>query len=445
VERFTESVSFDQRLYAHDIRGSIAHAQMLASVGLISPVEARQIEEGLLEIGREIEAGRFEFRIELEDVHMHIERALIERLGDVGRKLHTARSRNDQVSTDLRLWVRDAMDEIDRLLVDLQRAFVGRCDRDRDVILPGYTHLQRAQPVLAPHYWLAYCEKFERDRGRLADCRRRTNVLSLGAAALAGTSLPIDRHEVAARLGFDGVAANSLDVSSDRDFVLEFAFVLTLIAEHLSTWAEEWILWSTSEFSFLKLPQAFCTGSSIMPQKINPDVLELVRGKSARVIGRLTTLLVLVKGLPLAYNRDLQEDKPPLFDAFDTVRDCLQLAAPLVAGAELNRSAIQERLDRGHLDATTLMEHLIRRGTAQRTAHELVGNLVRTALDRGCRLSDLSVEDFQRADPQLDEGIYDVLGVQRAVAAFVSYGSTAPEQVDRQIAAWKEKLEVITP
>jgi argininosuccinate lyase len=278
----------------------------------------------------------------------------------------------------------------------------------------------------------------------LADCRRRTNVLSLGAAALAGTSLPIDRHDVAARLGFDGVAANSLDVSSDRDFVLEFAFVLSVIAEHLSTWAEEWILWSTSEFNFLKLPQAFCTGSSIMPQKINPDVLELVRGKTARVIGRLTTLLVLVKGLPLAYNRDLQEDKPPLFDAFDTVRDCLQLAAPLAAGAELNRPAIRERLDRGHLDATTLMEHLIRRGIPQRTAHELVGNLVRTALDRGCRLSDLPVEDFQRAHPELDSAIYDVLGVERAVAAFVSYGSTAPAEVDRQIASWKQKLPVVS-
>ncbi len=273
---------------------------------------------------------------------------------------------------------------------------------DADVILPGYTHLQRAQPVLAPHYWLAYCEKFQRDRQRLADCRRRTNVLPLGAAALAGTSLPIDRADVAARLGFDAVAANSLDAASDRDFVLEFAFVLAMIAEHLSTWAEEWILWSTVEFDFLKLPQAFCTGSSIMPQKINPDVLELIRGKTARVIGNLQTLLVLVKGLPLAYNRDLQEDKPPLFDSFDTVRASLELAAPLVAGAELNRAAIAERLDRGHLDATTLMEHLIRRGIPQRTAHGLVGRLVRKALDRGVRLADLSLEEFREAQPDLD-------------------------------------------
>jgi argininosuccinate lyase len=440
VEKFTESVSFDQRLYAHDIRGSIAHAQMLAKVGLISADECQQIEQELKAIQIDIEAGRFEYRIELEDIHMHIERALIERLGDVGRKLHTARSRNDQVSTDLRLWTRDAIDHVDRLLIELQQAFVSRVDRDRDVILPGYTHLQRAQPVLAPHYWLAYCEKFERDRGRLADCRKRTNILSLGAAALAGTSLPIDRHDVAQRLGFEAVAANSLDVSSDRDFVLEFAFVLSMIAEHLGTWAEEWILWSTSEFNFLKLPQSFCTGSSIMPQKVNPDVLELVRGKTSRVIGRLASLLVLIKGLPLAYNRDLQEDKPQLFDAFDTVAACLELAAPLVAGTELNRSAIAERLDRGHLDATTLMEHLIRRGMPQRSAHEVVGKLVRKALDRNCRLSDLSVDDFQQAHPELDDQVYQVLGVERAVASFVSYGSTGPEQVEKQISAWKEKL-----
>jgi argininosuccinate lyase len=438
VEQFTESVSFDRRLYAQDIAGSIAHAQMLASVGLIARDECCQIEQTLGDIRQEIEQGKFHFSYELEDIHMHIERALVDRLGDTGRKLHTARSRNDQVSTDLRLWVREAIDQIDAGLLDLQRAFVGRCDGDLDVILPGYTHMQRAQPVLAPHYWLAYCEKFARDRQRLADCRRRTNVLSLGAAALAGTSLPIDRSEVARRLAFDEVAANSLDASSDRDFVLEFAFGLALIAAHLSTWAEEWILWSTVEFNFLKLPQAFCTGSSIMPQKVNPDVLELTRGKTARVIGNLQTLLVLVKGLPLAYNRDLQEDKPPIFDSFDTVRAALEVAAPLVAGAELNREAIGERLDRGHLDATTLMEYLIRRGIPQRTAHGLVGRLVRKALDAGVRLADLPLGDFQQADAGLDESIYKVLGADRAVAAMTSYGSTGPEQVKQQIARWKK-------
>ena len=442
VERFTESVSFDHRLYAQDITGSIAHAQMLAKVGLLTADECRQIEHALAEIRVEIEQGRMPFRTELEDIHLHVERALIDRLGDVGRKLHTARSRNDQVSTDLRLWVRDAIDQIDRRLEDLQKAFVGRCDADRDVILPAYTHLQRAQPVLAPHYWLAYCEKLERDRDRLADCRGRTNVLSLGAAAVAGTSLPIDREDVARRLGFDAVARNSIDVSSDRDFVVEFAFCLALVAEHLSTWAEEWILWSTTEFDFLRLPQAFCTGSSIMPQKVNPDVLELTRGKTARVVGNLTSLLVLLKGLPLAYNRDLQEDKERIFDSFDTVNACLELAAPLVAGAKLNLDAIRQKLDRGHLDATTLMEHLIQRGTPQRTAHHVVGRLVRTALDRGVRLSDLTLDELKAADPSLDEKMQGVLGVEKAVSAFVSYGSTGPTQVAEQIAMWKQKLKL---
>jgi argininosuccinate lyase len=440
VEEFTESVSFDRRLYAQDIDASIAHAQMLAKVGLLTADECRQIEQSLGDIRREIEQGRFPFRTELEDIHMHVERALVDRLGDTGRKLHTARSRNDQVATDLRLWVRQAIDQIDALLVDLQRAFVGRCEADADVILPGYTHLQRAQPVLAAHYWLAYCEKFQRDRQRLADCRRRANVLPLGAAALAGTSLPIDRADVAARLGFDQVAANSLDAASDRDFVLETAFVLAMIAEHLSAWAEEWILWSTVEFGFLKLPQAFCTGSSIMPQKVNPDVLELVRGKTARVVGNLQTLLVLLKGLPLAYNRDLQEDKQPLFDSFDTVRASLELAAPLVAQAVLDSRAIAQRLDLGHLDATALMEYLIRRGIAQRTAHGLVGRLVRKALDQGVRLADLPIADFQQAVPDLDDGVYRVLGPRQAVAAMTSYGSTAPEQVRRQVELWKERL-----
>jgi argininosuccinate lyase len=441
VEQFTESVSYDRRLYAPDIVASLAHAQMLAKVGLLTAEECRQIEQGLTAIRLEIEQGQFEFRVELEDIHMHIERALIERIGDVGRKLHTARSRNDQIATDLRLWVRDAIDEIDRRLLDVQKAFVGRCDRDAGVILPGYTHFQRAQPVLAAHYWLCYCEKFDRDRGRLADCRRRTNVLSLGAAALAGTSLPIDRDDVARRLGFDSVAANSLDVSSDRDFVVEFVFTLAMIAEHLSTWAEEWILWSTVEYNFLKLPQAFCTGSSIMPQKVNPDVLELTRGKTARVIGDLQTLLVLIKGLPLAYNRDLQEDKEPLFDAFDTVAAALSLAAPLVEQAELNRAAIAEKLDRGYLDATTLMEYLIGRGIPQRTAHGLVGRLVRTAMDRGVRLADLSLAEFQAAYGELDESVYAVLGVEKAVSAMKSYGSTAPDEVKRQVERWKERLK----
>ena len=440
VEAFTESVSFDQRLYAHDIEGSIAHAQMLAKVGLLTNDECRQIEQGLAEIRDDIEQGRFEYKTELEDIHMHIERALIERLGDVGRKLHTGRSRNDQVSTDLRMWCREAIDQINERVLHLQTAFVGRCDADADCILPAYTHMRRAQPVLAPHYWLAYCEKFERDRLRLIDCRTRVNVSGLGAAALAGTSLPIDPQDTAKRLQFDSVAANSLDVSGDRDFVVEFAFVLTMIAEHLSGWAEEWILWSTVEFDFLRLPEAFCTGSSIMPQKINPDVLELIRGKTGRVVGNLQALLVLVKGLPLAYNRDLQEDKPRLFDSFDTVRDCLDIAAPLVEGAKLNREAIESRLEHGYLDATTLMEHLIMRGTPQRTAHQTVGALVRKAKDRDVALKELTTKELQEVDENLDDGVLKVLGVKNAVDAFQSYGSTAPQQVKTQVDIWKSKL-----
>jgi argininosuccinate lyase len=441
VEEFTESISFDRRLFEHDIRGSIAQVAMLARVGLVSAEECQQIVRVLSEIQAEIAAGRFPFSIEREDIHMHIEAALIERLGDVGRKLHTARSRNDQVATSVKLWTRDALDAIDQRLLTLQRALVAAAQRHRDLILPGYTHLQRAQPVLAAHYFLAYVEKFARDRDRLADTRRRLNVLPLGAAALAGTSLPIDREAVARALGFAGVAANSLDAVSDRDFVLESVFVLTLIAEHLAGWAEEWVLWSTQEFGFLSLPDALCTGSSIMPQKKNPDVLELIRGRVARVVGDLTTLLVLLKGLPLAYNRDLQEDKEPLFDAVDTVSACLDLAAVVIAGAQLRADRIREHLDEGFLDATTLMEHLILQGIPQRTAHELVGRLVGACERRGLRrLADLPDDVFVEIDPRLGPEVKAILGVTNAVKAFRSYGSTAPGEVERQLNRWREQL-----
>lgn len=441
LEAFSESISFDHRLYAHDIRGSIAHAQMLSRQGLLTAEEATQIESTLLDIQATIERGEMQFRPELEDIHMHIEQALIERLGDTGRKLHTARSRNDQVNTDVRLWTRDALDRIDGLLKQLQLAFLSRCDRDLDVILPAYTHLQRAQPVLAPHYWLAYIEKYARDRQRLADCRKRVNVCGLGAAACAGTTMPIDRHWTAQQLGFEEVAANSIDVSSDRDFVIESAFVLAMIAEHLSGWAEEWILWSTVEFGFIKLPHQFCTGSSIMPQKVNPDTLELTRGKSARVLGNLQTLLVLVKGLPLAYNRDLQEDKPPLFDSFETVAACLELAIPIVEQSELKRDSIAARLDQGYLDATTLMEHLMKRGIPQRTAHHLVGTLVGVAQAQEKRLADLTDAELKAAHPTLDGTVREVLGVEKAVQAYQSYGSSSPTQVRSQIARWREQLQ----
>ena len=441
VERFTESISFDKRLFRHDIAGSIAHAGMLADQGILTADEHDQIKCNLTDIQNEIEAGTFTIREELEDIHMNIEQALIDRIGDVGRKLHTGRSRNDQVSTDLRLWVRESIDQIDELLANLQRAYLSRCEKDTGVIVPAYTHLQRAQPVLANHVWLAYVEKFARDRERLADCRKRVNLSSLGTAALAGTTLNIDRQNSAKRLGFDGIVANSIDSSSDRDFVLETLFCLATIGIHLSTWAEEWILWATVEYDFIKLPHQFCTGSSIMPQKINPDVLELTRGKSARLIGSLQTLLVLTKGLPLAYNRDLQEDKPPLFDAVDTVQACLELAAPLVAGAELNVQSINSRIEKGFLDATTLMEYLIKRGMPQRSAHHLIGELVRLATSKSVTLAELSLEDFQSVDAGLDKSVYDVLGVENAVKAFQSEGSTSPERVNQQIELWKSRLK----
>lgn len=441
LAKFSESISFDHRLYRHDIRGSIAHATMLCKQGMLTEEELRKIIDELRVIEGKLDRKELPFRIELEDIHMHIEQSLIDALGDTGRKLHTARSRNDQVATDLRLWVRDALDQVDALLEALQRAFVDRCDHDAEIILPAYTHMQRAQPVLAPHYWLAYVEKLERDRSRIADCRRRVNVCPLGGAAVAGTSLPIDRALTAELLEFEKVAANSIDISSDRDFAIESVFVLSMIAIHLSGWAEEWILWSTTEFGFIKLPQAYCTGSSIMPQKVNPDTLELTRGKTGRVVGALQTLLMLMKGLPLAYNRDMQEDKPPLFDAFDTVQACLQLAIPIVQGSQLQPDAIKLRLDQGYLDATALMEAIMQMGMPQRTAHHKVGALVALAKSKAVTLSELTDEDFSSVDPSfVGETLRKRLGVEGAVASYQSLGSSRPDLVRAQVAAWKQKL-----
>jgi argininosuccinate lyase len=440
VEQFTESISFDRRLYAEDITASQAHARMLAEVGLLTAEEAAQIIAALDDIRGQIERDEMPFSIKLEDIHTHIERALIERLGDVGRKLHTARSRNDQVVTDVKLWVRGAIDRLDGLLRDLQRALVDSAERDRDLILPGYTHLQRAQPVLAAHYFLAYVEKYQRDRERLADCRKRVNVLPLGAAAIAGTSLPINRESVARQLGFDAVARNSIDVSSDRDFLLEFVFDLSLIALHLSGWAEEWVLWATTEFGFLELPDAYCTGSSIMPHKKNPDVLELIRGKAARVVGDLQHLLVLVRGLPLAYNRDLQEDKVPLFDAHDTVAASLEMAAGVVRQTRFRREIIAARLEDGFLDATTLMEYCVKQGVPLRAAHEAVGKLVKLCEESHCRLAELPPAVFDGFRPGLSAGVFQVLGVANALKAFRSHGSTSPDQVELQLHWWEEQL-----
>ncbi|MBM4047265.1 MAG: argininosuccinate lyase, partial [Planctomycetes bacterium] len=383
VEAFTQSVSFDQRLYEQDIQGSIVHARMLAKCGLISAAEQRRIAAGLRGILRDIQAGKFQFREELEDVHMNIESALVDRIGAAGRKLHTARSRNDQVATDLRLWTRQEVGAVSALIRDLQRALVAKARENADLVLPGFTHVQHAQPVLAAHYLLAYVEMLERDKARLADCLKRVNVSPLGACALAGTGLPTDPALTAKALGFEGVCANSLDAVSDRDFCLEFAFGLALIALHLSRLAEEWILWASEEFGFLDLADAFCTGSSIMPQKKNPDVLELIRGKAGRVFGHLVSLLTMMKGLPLAYNRDMQEDKEAIFDAADTVKGCLSMAAELTPQTRFRRERVAEALKRGFLDATALADYLVKRGLPFRDAHRVVGGLVKECAATG--------------------------------------------------------------
>ncbi len=440
VEEFTESIQVDHRLYRQDIEASKAHARMLAKVELIGLDEAEQICHQLDEIGQEIEQNRFPFSIQLEDIHTHIENALIDRLGDLGRKLHTARSRNDQVVTDTKLWVRDAIDLLDQKLHELQKVLLEIAEKYKDLVLPGYTHLQRAQPILAAHYFLAYIEKFHRDRDRLTDCRKRVNQMPLGIAALAGTSLPIDRSFTASLLDFSEVMRNSLDASSDRDFAAEFLFDLALMAVHLSSWAEEWILWTSTEFQFIDLPDAFCTGSSIMPHKKNPDVLELTRGKSARVISSLQQIFLLLKALPMAYNRDLQEDKPAIFDAFDTIKSILDVVTPLIQQTEFRREVIANRLEDGFLDATTLMEYFIRHGVPMRSAHEAVGKLVRECEQRRCRLIELPIDRFESVCPGQGKAVYQVLGVEKALAAFVSAGSTGPLEVETQLKVWQQKL-----
>ncbi len=441
VEQFTESIRFDHRLYRHDLRGSLAHARMLAQAGLLTGAEADQITAALQAIEHDFEAGRIPLQTQLEDIHTHIEQALIQRLGDLGRKLHTARSRNDQVATAMKLWTRDAVDALSEELRRLQLAFLGLGRREGDVILPGYTHLQRAQPILAGHYALAYVEKFDRDRGRLADARKRLNELPLGSAALAGTSLPIDRDFVRRELGFDRLAANSLDAVNDRDFLLETTFALSLIALHLSGWAEEWILWASVEFGFLDLPDAFCTGSSMMPHKKNPDVLELIRGKSARVTASLQRLMTLVKGLPLAYNRDLQEDKEAVFDAFDTVRACVGVAIPLIEQTRLRREVIASRLEEGFLDATTVMEALVKEGLPLRTAHETVGQWIRLCIEQGKTLSMLPDAVFDAVRPGLAAQLRPCMGAAAALRSLQSEGSSSPQLVANRLRDWQQRLE----
>ena len=440
VEEFTESVSFDKRLFRQDIQSSIAHAEMLAHCGILTEAELVQIQEALREIEREIESGRFEFQPKHEDIHTNIEVALIHRIGEPGLKLHTARSRNDQVACDARLWTRSAIDETDALLARCQLTLVDRAEGYQHVVVPGFTHLQHAQPVLLAHVLLAYVEMLQRDRDRLADCRRRVNVSPLGACALAGTTLPIDVELTARRLGFDRPFDNSIDAVSDRDFAVEFVFDLAMVACHLSRLSEEWLLWASSEFDFIDLDEAFCTGSSIMPQKKNPDVLELTRGKAGRIYGHVMALLTLLKGLPLAYNRDMQEDKVVLFDTVDQVQSCLRVMAELVATTAFKEDRTLEACEKGHLDATALVEYLVGRGVPFREAHHTVGAAVRKAAAQNVRLSDLTLSELRSFSDVITEDVFQVLGVLNCIENYRSRGSSSPAEVARQIGEWKARL-----
>ena len=429
VKRFTASVAFDHRLAQHDIRGSRAHARMLAARGILSRRDLAAIQRGLQKIEREISGGKFSWSQDAEDVHLNIERRLVELVGDAGKRLHTARSRNDQVATDVRLWLRDAIDRIAALLKALQGALLDQAERHAATVMPGFTHLQVAQPVTFGHHLLAYFEMFERDRERLRDCRRRVNRLPLGAAALAGTTFPIDRARVARELDFEAVAANSIDAVSDRDFAIEFAACASLMMMHLSRFAEEVVLWMNPRFAFVRLPDRFCTGSSIMPQKKNPDVPELVRGKSARVFGHLMALLTLMKGQPLAYNKDNQEDKEPLFDTVDTLCDSLAVFASLVAGLEASAQNMREAALEGFSTATDLADYLVRKGVPFRDAHGAVARAVREAELTGCDLPGLPLAVLKRFSNAIEEDVFEVLTLEGSVAARDHLGGTAPRAV----------------
>jgi argininosuccinate lyase len=429
VEAFTASVSFDQRLALHDIQGSIAHATMLSRIGVLTTAERDAIVTGLETIRAEIEQGDFLWSVALEDVHMNIESRLTHRIGDVGKKLHTGRSRNDQVATDIRLYLRDELDHISAALRRLQYALLDLAEREADTIMPGFTHLQVAQPISFGHHMMAWFEMLERDHDRIRDCRRRVNVMPLGAAALAGTTFPLDRHYTAELLGFDRPAANSLDAVSDRDFAIEFTACASLIMMHLSRFSEELILWTSAQFDFIDLPDAFCTGSSIMPQKKNPDVPELVRGKSGRVFGHLIGLLTLMKGQPLAYNKDNQEDKEPLFDTIDTLKNSLRAFGDMVPNLQPKREVLRTATLKGYATATDLADYLVRKGTAFRDAHEVVGKAVRLGIDTGRDLSDITLAELQALADCIGPDVFEVLTLEGSLKARDHFGGTAPNQV----------------
>jgi argininosuccinate lyase len=441
VKRYTASVFFDRRMALQDIRGSLAHARMLARQGIIGAQDLADIERGMETIRGEIERGQFPWSLDDEDVHLNIEKRLTALVGDAGKRLHTGRSRNDQVATDIRLWLRDAIDDIVALLRAYQLALLELAEQHAATPMPGFTHLQVAQPVTFGHHLLAYFEMAQRDGARLTDCRRRVNHLPLGAAALAGTSYPIDRASVARELGFEGVCANSLDAVSDRDFAIEFTAACALVMTHVSRFSEELILWMSPRVGFIALADRFCTGSSIMPQKKNPDVPELARGKTGRVNGHLVALLTLMKGQPLAYNKDNQEDKEPLFDTADTVADTLRIFADLVGGISVRPEAMAAALAQGYATATDLADYLVKKGLPFRDAHEAVARAVRAAEARGCDLSALSLTELRRFSPLVGEDVFTVLSVEGSLASRNHAGGTAPKQVRAAIAEARRRLE----
>ncbi len=440
VEAFGASVGFDQRLWRQDITGSMAHARMLAEVGVLTAEERDAILQGLEQIVGEIERGEFTWSIALEDVHMNIESRLTALIGVAGKKLHTGRSRNDQVATDIRLWLRDEIDTVLAELGRLRGGLIDLAEREAESVMPGFTHLQTAQPVSFGHHMLAWEAMLARDAERLVDCRRRVNRMPLGSAALAGTSYPIDRTLTARLLGFDGICENSLDAVSDRDFAIEFTAAAALIMTHLSRFSEELILWSSAQFDFVDLGDAFCTGSSIMPQKKNPDVPELVRGKSGRVFGHLTALLTLMKGQPLAYNKDNQEDKEPLFDTVDTLRGSLRVYADMIPRMTLKHAHMREAARRGFSTATDLADYLVRKGVAFRDAHEIVGRAVRLGVDSGRDLAELALDELRQFSDQIDDDVYQVLTLEGSLAARDHLGGTAPTQVRAACAQARERL-----
>ena len=433
VESFTASIAIDARLYRHDIMGSIAHAKMLAKQRIISSSDAGKIVRGLQAIEREIENGKFAFSAADEDIHMNIERRLSERIGSAGGKLHTARSRNDQVALDMRLFLRDEVKLILDALAALRQELAKVAQKHLDVIMPGYTHLQRAQPVLFAHHLLAYVEMFERDSERFADGLERINVLPLGSGALAGTTFPIDRVYVAKLLGFRRISKNSIDAVSDRDFLLEFLAAASILFVHLSRIADELVLWSSQEFGFIELPDGYCTGSSMMPQKKNPDVPELIRGKTGRVFGHLQALLTIMKGLPLAYNRDLQEDKLPLFDTVDTVKASIKMMSEIVAGMKVRRERMQRAVEDGFMNATDVADYLAERGVPFRVAHGIAGRIVQFCLAKNKRIDDLSLDEFKRFSAKFDKSVYGYLKAEAVVARRRALGGTARQNVMRRL------------